>query len=137
VGPWGQRALLANVLYRIADVWHVLAIAAIAVLFVMWFVSPADGGRALPWGWPCHLRHHRGAAGRTRVRSGGGAGFRVPPISARFPGFEQRANRYVSLIRWTGSIIIWGVALVVILAGWGLDSVGWITAGAGARSWAR
>jgi moderate conductance mechanosensitive channel len=46
----GRRALLASVLYRIADIWHVLAIAVIAILFVMWFISPADGGRSIAMG---------------------------------------------------------------------------------------
>jgi small conductance mechanosensitive channel len=50
---------------------------------------------------------------------------------ARFPGLEQRANRYVSLIRWSLTIIIWGAALVAVLAVWGIDSVGWITSGTG------
>jgi moderate conductance mechanosensitive channel len=129
----GRRGLLANLSYRIADVWHVLAIAAIVVLFVMWFVSPADGGRSLAMGVAfaifvmivARLAEH--VFDQLVVR-----GFRVAPdLAQRFPGFEQRANRYVSLIRWTGSIIIWTVALIVILAGWGLDSVGWITAGTG------
>ncbi|HUF45691.1 MAG TPA: hypothetical protein VMN43_10135, partial [Aestuariivirgaceae bacterium] len=41
VGEQGRRALIGNLLYRVADVWHVLAITAIAAVFVMWFVNPA------------------------------------------------------------------------------------------------
>jgi moderate conductance mechanosensitive channel len=55
----------------------------------------------------------------------------APELAQRFPGFEQRANRYVSLIRWTISIIIWTVAVIVILAVWGFDTVGWFTTGTG------
>jgi moderate conductance mechanosensitive channel len=135
LGQGGRRALIGNVLYRIADVWHVLAITAIAAVFVMWFVSPADGGRSIAMGVAlavvvlivARLAEH--VVDQVVQR-----GFRVAPeLAARFPGFEQRANRYVSLIRWTLSIIIWGLAVIVILAAWGLDSLGWITTGAGAE----
>ncbi|MFW6077879.1 MAG: hypothetical protein ACOC71_08995, partial [Hyphomicrobiales bacterium] len=133
VGGDRRRALLGNVLYRIADVWHVLAITAILAVFVMWFVNPADGGRGVAMGIAfaivilvaARLAEH--VIDQVVVRS-----FRVAPdIVARFPGFEHRANRYVSLIRWALSIIIWGVALVAVLAVWGIDSVGWFTTGAG------
>jgi moderate conductance mechanosensitive channel len=135
----GRRALLASVLYRIADIWHVLAIAAILAVFVMWFISPADGGRSIATGVAfaifvlivARLAEH--VVDQLVQR-----GFRVAPeLAARFPGFEQRANRYVSLIRWTLSIIIWTVAVIVILA------TGASTRSAGsppapvARSWAR
>jgi moderate conductance mechanosensitive channel len=132
-GEGRQRALLGNVLYRIADVWHVVAITAIAAVFVMWFVSPADGGRSIAWGIAlavvilivARLAEH--VIDQVVLR-----GFRVAPdLAERFPGFEQRANRYVALIRWTLSIITWSVAAVAILAVWGVDSVGWFTAGAG------
>ena len=133
VGEGRQRALLGNVLYRIADVWHVVAITAVAAVFVMWFVNPADGGRSIALGIAlaviiliaARLAEH--VIDQVVLR-----GFRVAPdLAERFPGFEQRANRYVSLIRWTLSIIIWSVAAVAILAVWGVDSVGWFTAGAG------
>jgi moderate conductance mechanosensitive channel len=116
LGQGGRRALIGNVLYRIADVWHVLAITVIiAAMFVMWFVNPADGGRGDRHGRSALavVVLDRCAAGRACGRPGGAArAFRVAPErhAARFPGFEQRANRYVSLIRWTLSIIIWGLA---------------------------
>jgi small-conductance mechanosensitive channel len=133
VGQGGRRALIGNVLYRVADIWHVLAITVIAALFVMWFVSPADGGRSIAMGIAlavvvlvaARLAEH--VIDQVVLR-----GFRVAPdLAARFPGFEQRANRYVSLIRWTLSIIIWSVAVSAILAAWGVDSLGWFTSGAG------
>jgi moderate conductance mechanosensitive channel len=135
VGDGGRRALLGNVLYRIADVWHVLAITVILAVFVMWFVNPADGGRGIAMGIAlaiviliaARLAEH--VIDQVVVRA-----FRVPrDVAMRFPGFEQRANRYVSLIRWTLTIIIWSVGLVAILAVWGIDSVGWFTAGTGAE----
>jgi moderate conductance mechanosensitive channel len=133
VGEGRQRALLGNVLYRIADVWHVVAITVIIAVFVMWFVNPADGGRGVAMGIGfavvilvvARLAEH--VIDQVVARA-----FRVPPdVMARFPGLEQRANRYVSLIRWSLTIIIWGVALIAILAVWGIDSVGWITSGPG------
>jgi moderate conductance mechanosensitive channel len=133
VGQGRQRALLGNVLYRIADVWHVVAITVILAVFVMWFVNPADGGRGVAMGIGfavvilivARLAEH--VIDQVVARA-----FRVPPdVMARFPGLEQRANRYVSLIRWALTVIIWGVALVAVLAVWGIDSVGWITSGAG------
>ena len=132
-GGDGRRALLASILYRIADVWHVLAITVIAAVFVTWFVSPADGGRSMALGMAfgafilvaARLCEH---VIDQVVRRG----FRVPPeLAARFPGFEQRANRYVALIRWTLSVIVWSVAIVAVLAAWGLDSLGWLTTGPG------
>ena len=129
----GRRALIGNVLYRIADVWHVLAITVIAAVFVVWFVSPADGGRSIAWGISLAIivlivaRLVEHVIDQVVQR-----GFRVAPeLAARFPGFELRANRYVALIRWSLSVIVWTVALVVILAAWGLDSIGWLTTGTG------
>jgi moderate conductance mechanosensitive channel len=133
VGEGRQRALLGNVLYRIADVWHVVAITVILAVFVMWFVNPADGGRGVAMGIGlaivilvvARLAEH--VIDQVVARA-----FRVPrDVMARFPGLEQRANRYVSLIRWALTVIIWGVALVAVLAVWGIDSVGWITSGTG------
>ncbi|HUF45687.1 MAG TPA: mechanosensitive ion channel domain-containing protein, partial [Aestuariivirgaceae bacterium] len=133
VGEQGRRALIGNLLYRVADVWHVLAITAIAAVFVMWFVNPADGGRSIALAIALAIVVLVGARLAEHVidqvvlRA-----FRVAPdLAQRFPGFEQRANRYVSLIRWTLSIIIWSVAVLVILAAWGIDSLGWVTTGAG------
>jgi small conductance mechanosensitive channel len=99
----------------------------------MWFVNPADGGRGVAMGIglavviliAARLAEH--VIDQVVARA-----FRVPPdVMARFPGLEQRANRYVSLIRWSLTIIIWSVAVIAVLAVWGIDSVGWITSGAG------
>jgi moderate conductance mechanosensitive channel len=133
VGEGRQRALVGNVLYRIADVWHVVAITVVLAVFVMWFVNPADGGRGVAMGIGLGVvilivaRVAEHVIDQVVARA-----FRVPPdVMARFPGLEQRANRYVSLIRWSIAVIIWGVALVAVLAVWGIDSVGWITSGPG------
>lgn len=132
-GQAGRRGVIASVFYRLADIWHVLAIALIALIYVMWFVSPADGGRFVATAMAltalivvaARLLDH--AVDRAVRR-----GFRVPAdVAARFPGLEARANRYVPLVRWSLSVVIWALAIIVALAAWGVDSIAWLATGAG------
>lgn len=126
-GDGGQ--LLRTLLGRLADVWHVLAIAGIGVAFVAWAVEAEDAlgtiargvvgtgvivvvGKLLLFG-----THHA----LDRLLAVGG------DIAERIPGVEVRANRYVPVLRYGLVGLVLLVMAVAIAEVWGLDALGWLT----------
>jgi small-conductance mechanosensitive channel len=52
-----------------------------------------------------------------------------PHLAERFPGLEQRANRYYPALRVLVSTLIMAAGLVALLQSWGVDALGWLTGG--------
>ncbi len=56
-----------------------------------------------------------------------------PEIRDRYPGLEQRANRYLPLLEKAAGVAVWLVAVFATLEVWGIDSFSWITSPLGQR----
>ena len=54
-------------------------------------------------------------------------------MKARYPGLEQRANRYLPVMERVLRVFVLIIALTVILQAWGLDVVAWLQSPAGLR----
>ncbi len=118
---------------RIGDVWHVLALLYIVATYGVWAFE-VDGGFRLIL---------RGTLLTVAVLTGGRLlqfaiekGFaRLFAISQetrqRFPGLEDRANRYLPLLLGVVRVLLYAVATIMILQAWGIDSLAWIASESG------
>jgi small conductance mechanosensitive channel len=121
--------------HRIAEVWHILAIAYIFAVYVVWALDIAGGFQFL-------LRAtiltivvvalvRLVAAGLRRLVA---RGFALSmELKIRFPGLEARVNRYLPFLETVllGAVyFFFGVALLEV---WGLHAFSWLTSDFGRR----
>ena len=118
--PGGGRGLALR--RRLADIWHVPAMLAVAALFAAW---------ALGLNFAFLLRGFAATALAllvallisTAVHRGLGRLFRIGgELASRFPGLEKRTDRYLWAVGWLLNAAVWLLALVAVLAGWGIDA---------------
>ena len=113
---------------RLADVWHILAILYIAAAFVIWALEIRGGFDFMLRGSGLSVVILAVAAivlsGARKVIH---RGFSVSPaLKERFPDLDARVNRYVPILYKILSIAIWSVAVLAVLAAWGVDSFAWL-----------
>ncbi|MBI5443371.1 MAG: mechanosensitive ion channel, partial [Deltaproteobacteria bacterium] len=115
--------------HRLAQTWHFLAAGYVLLLYSVWALEVEGGFLYLFRGTVLTLL--LALVGTILLRVWAGAlrrGFRVhPELRARFPGLEQRANRYFSalftLLRW----VLYLLLFVTLLQAWGVDGFAWLT----------
>jgi len=114
--------------HRLADIWHILAMLAATALFVVWSLDASNGFMFLLRGFGVTTIAIFGAllastlAGRGLERL-----FRIGgDLNTRFPGLGNRSNRYVSLVSWSLSTMIWLFALSVVTENWGIGAFGFL-----------
>ena len=120
---------------RIADIWHALAIIYIAAVYGIWALRIEDGFEnflgssvitaaavviAILISHGIHRAIQRGFSIRDELK-------------ARYPGLEQRANRYLPVMERVLHVFVLIIALTVIFQAWGLDVVAWLQSPAGSR----
>jgi len=120
---------------RLADIWHVLAILYVAALYAVWALAVEDGFEYLIQATLLTLAIIVAAklalAGFDRLAR---KIFDLrPEIRDRYPGLEQRANRYLPLLEKAAGVAVWLVAVFATLEVWGIDSFSWITSPLGQR----
>lgn len=120
---------------RLADVWHVLAIVYILVLYVVW-AADIDGGFAyLLRASALTLLIVAVAMGAARLLTVTMArAFRISADNkAQFPGLEELANRYVPVLHTILRVVLVLITVLAVLEVWGLETITWLTAGPGQR----
>ena len=112
------------VLRRLADVWHVVAILAVTVTFVVWVFEARRGASFLLNGLALTALAALGGALLSAAARRGLAGlFRIgADLRERFPDLERRSNRYLFLVGGLLNAVIWIAAAVVALEGWGIEA---------------
>lgn len=120
---------------RFADVWHVLAVVYIVVLYVVWAADIEGGFAFILRASVLTLVILALAAGLSRLLSlAVDRAFRVSAEKKeRFPGLEDRANRYVPVLHTILRVALVLVTLLAVLEVWGLQTLTWLTAGPGQR----
>ena len=118
---------------RIAAVWHVLAMIYIAAVYLIWaadigngfaFVARATVVSALVLAAAVLIQN-----AMTRIlRRGLGIG---KDLQTKYPNLERRANKYLPILSVALRCILGGVALLAVLAAWGVDAFGWLATPAG------
>jgi len=131
----GQGAVMRSARRRLADVWHVLAIAYVAVAFGAWVLNVYDGfeylARATVASVAIFVIARLLVSGINRALR---RGFRISPeLAVQFPTLEARANRYIPVLHRVIKTLIWTVAVLMILNAWGIDTAGWIETPVGRR----
>ncbi|MFC7452311.1 mechanosensitive ion channel domain-containing protein [Insolitispirillum peregrinum] len=135
--PAGRTRRLASqhIRERLADVWHVLASLYVIAAFVVWVAEIKDG-------FPYMVRATVLTVGvlvATTILSHVLQALlnRAFAISSdtetKFPGLEQRANRYLPALETVLRAVITLAALLGVLQAWGINTVGWLTEGSGQR----
>ena len=124
-GPW---TVARN---RLADVWHLLAVA---YLVAGWAVSALQisDGYAYLLRFTATTLAVLGAAKLAELVSDRllGRVLRVEPdLKGRYPGLEGRVNRYTPILRTLIHAAIWATAAVVLLELWGLGAFAWFEQG--------
>jgi small conductance mechanosensitive channel len=123
-----RRGPLRSVRRRLADVWHVLAILYLVVIFGVWALEIKGGFeyvlRATIMSALVLLAARLLARGVDRLIR---LGFAIAPdLRRQYPGLEPRANRYLPLLHRILKAAIWVAAALVLLNAWGVDSLGWL-----------
>ncbi|MBC6439732.1 MAG: mechanosensitive ion channel [Rhodospirillales bacterium] len=110
--------------HRLADIWHILAMIAVVMLFAVWAFRVENGFHYLLRAFGVTGLAIFGALLATTVmRHGIDQLFSVgSDIAERFPGLERRSNRYVHIAGWLLSGTVWFLAAIIILEAWGLEA---------------
>ena len=120
---------------RLADIWHVVAVAYLAAVFLVWAAAVEGGfayvGAASAWtvaavaaAWLADLGVLRlvEAATRWEVRA-----------DSRLPGVKARADRYVPVLRKCLRSAVWLIAAIAALEAWRAPVLDLLAAPAGER----
>lgn len=129
--PHGATGVMNGLRNRIAGLWHVLAIAVVMAMWGVWALNIQNGYALL-------LQYFVGTvivALVTRLVSMLALslidrGFRInPDVLQRFPGLENRANRYLPLLRKVVAGIIAAMGVIALLEVWGVNAIVWFYGG--------
>jgi small conductance mechanosensitive channel len=135
VGQWlgGGGGSIARI--RLVDVWHLLAILMVILLYLVWSF-------AVPGGVEFLLRAFVATAVillAARLLTAGidkavRRGFALnAELSRRYPGLEARANRHLPMLQRLLTAVVWIFAVSALLEAWGVDSFGWLGSESGRR----
>ncbi len=116
------------VAYRLADFWHILAILYViagAMLAVtmglngfLFFLKSSAASIAIIWAMGFALIGIQKAIDR---------GFRLKPtISERYPGMQERVNRYLPFSRVTLQLMVIALAIIMVAEAWNIDVFTWL-----------
>jgi moderate conductance mechanosensitive channel len=138
-GEGGGKAVPGHGWYvlrqRLADTWHVLAIIYLIGTFGT-YVLNVEGGFAFVFRATLLSLVVLVAAGVIvrSVRRLSERGFAISAdLKHRFPGIETRANRYLPVLTWAASIIVYVFALLALLQAWGVGTFAWFNTDTGRR----
>jgi len=134
--PDRSRRMFRALRDRLAEIWHVLAILYLLALWGVWALEVRDGFERLLRGSGLTLAILSLAKGADYgLRRALERGFRITPdLAKRYPGLEQRANRYLPVLKGTVSAIVVMVTLLILMEVWGIGAFEWFRRGAlGAR----
>jgi small conductance mechanosensitive channel len=113
---------------RLAEVWHLLAIAYLVAIFAIWALDLEGGFDFVLHGTLISIVVIAGA--RIFVLAAERAMARLASFSnderILHPRLYQRADSYLPIIRASVSVIIWPAAMIALADVWGLDTVSWM-----------
>ncbi|MDP6604602.1 MAG: mechanosensitive ion channel [Rhodospirillales bacterium] len=121
--------------HRLADIWHIAAIAYVLGVFGVGALD-VEGGfafllRATVATVAVLTAAHVATSFLGRVvRRGFAVG---EDAKSRFPGLEARANRYLPVLNLVLRGVVYAAAVLALLEGWGLDTFGWLNSPLGGR----
>jgi small-conductance mechanosensitive channel len=116
---------------RAADIWHLVAIAWLMAAWGVWALEIQYGfWRLLKVSLSTILILTLAKLADMALRRVIKRAFSITPeLSARDPGLEARANRYLPILKGSASLAIGGIALLFLLESWGLEAFSWFGQG--------
>jgi len=119
---------------RVADIWHLVAILYVIATYGVWALEVPGGFdyvlRSTAFSVVIIAASH---ALSLLAQKGLSKGFSISDEhKLRFPGLEERANRYLPVLKTAARFIILGAGTLAIFKLWGLDAAGWIATPTGA-----
>jgi moderate conductance mechanosensitive channel len=121
--PAEGRSRLWAFRHQFGRIWHVLALAYLAAAYAVWALQP-PGGFSYLW---------RASALSVVILVAARVGVRIVRLGfaqmvrinhellLRYPLLEQRANRYVPLLRYLLEAAVWVIAVFALFDAWQLD----------------
>ncbi|MBF0373942.1 MAG: mechanosensitive ion channel [Alphaproteobacteria bacterium] len=130
--PGARLAVLRN---RLADIWHVLAAAYIAVAFAVWALQIKGGFDYLMRASALTLVILTVASiASAAIRRGVERAFTVgDELKTRLPHLEARANRYLSVLQVVLRAAVAVATGLALMQAWGIDALGWLSSDLGRR----
>lgn len=112
---------------RVADIWHLVAIAWLMAAWGVWALEVEHGfWRLLKVSLSTILILSVAKIADMAMRRLVKRAFRITPeLSTRYPGLEARANRYLPILKGSASVAIAGTAFLFLLESWGLEAFAW------------
>ena len=129
--PTRSRVFMRAARSRLAEAWHVVVILWLLAAWTVWALEIDRGFERLAEASLATIGIIVGAKlldeGMRRLLD---RLFRISAdLSTRFPGLEERANRYLPALRTLISAVITAGGLVLLLEVWGLNSLSWFGTG--------
>jgi small conductance mechanosensitive channel len=128
-----EGARLTQLRRRMADLWHVLAILYVVVVYLVWVIG-------MPGGF-AYVTRATLLTALTIFLAITAASFSARMINkafslstelkARLPGLEARVNRYLPAVKSILRGVIAAIAGLAVLQAWGLDVLQWLSEPAG------
>ncbi len=119
---------VSRIRQRLADLWHVAAILYVIAAYVVWAMEVAGGFRYLAQATAFSLAALvlavvlRSVLRRLVTRV-----FTVSPeTAATYPSLEERANRYVFMLKRLVTVVVYLFAALAIAQAWELDVLAWL-----------
>jgi moderate conductance mechanosensitive channel len=114
---------------RLADVWHLLAVAYLVATFAVWAFDVQGGFDFILHSTVISILIV--AAARLSILVVEHAVTRGTSMThapdTRFPRLGERAEIYLPIVRASTSVIVWLIAILALVDIWGVDAVGWFT----------
>ncbi len=119
---------VSRIRQRLADLWHVAAILYVIAAYVVWAMEVAGGFRYLAQATAFSLAALvlavvlRSVLRRLVTRV-----FTVSPeTAATYPSLEERANRYLFMLKRLVTVVVYLFAALAIAQAWELDVLAWL-----------
>lgn len=127
-GELGRRPAFHGVRQRLAQVWHLLTVLYVILLYGVWALQ-VEGGfvflmRATLLTLVVLLLIRLALRLLSAVLS---RGFRVSDeLKYRYPGLEDRTNRYLHTLHRTLNLLVYLLGVMAIFQAWGMNAFGWL-----------
>ena len=128
--------IIGRLLARLGLVWHLLAIAWLLALFVVWSTSPTDALRFMLVATVQSVAAVvAGVAATVLIARAIAAGLRLPEdVRRNLPLLERRLNAFVPGMLQVVRLLVAALVLIAIAQAWQvMDFVGWATSEAGSE----
>ena len=117
----------------VAEIWPVLAFAYTVAIYAVWAIELTGGfGFLLRATLVTLVTAAMATLAMRGLQTALARGFGVnEETRRRFPHLEERVNRYRGVVEVAGRSVVLGIAVLVVLDAWGIDTFSWLASEGG------